>query len=246
MNQPSTITLERPTPQIASITFSNPPANLIVGEAVTRLHETIVELGEDPDIQVVVFKSGVPDFYFNHFDLAAMADFPAPEAEDAIPIWTDIVLRLTKASYITIASIRGRTRGGGNELALACDLRYASREKAMFGHPEVGGGLVPGGGGTERLPRALPDAELDDFVDTMAARLASFDKTSLASVKAMVNRATLPPDADLVASYGEFAHSLTLPGFLSRAAGFGALAAQAGPDLEYRLGEYLGMANQQA
>jgi hypothetical protein len=93
MNQPSTITLERPTPQIASITFSNPPANLIVGETVTRLHETIVELGEDPDIQVVVFKSGVPDFYFNHFDLAAMADFPAPEAEDAIPIWTDIVLR---------------------------------------------------------------------------------------------------------------------------------------------------------
>jgi len=92
----------------------------------------------------------------------------------------------------------------------------------------------------------LPDAQLDDFVDTMAARLASFDKTSLASVKAMVNRATLPPDADLVASYGEFAHSLTLPGFLSRAAGFGALAAQAGPDLEYRLGEYLGMANQQA
>jgi enoyl-CoA hydratase/carnithine racemase len=243
---------------------------------VTRLHQTIVELGEDPDTQVVVFKSSVPDFYFNHFDLAAMADFPAPAAEDAIPIWTDIVLRLTKASYITIASIRGRTRGGGNELALACDLRYASREKAMFGHPEVGGGLVPGGGGTERLPRfigrdraleailsssdydadlaerwgwvtrALPDGELDDFVDTMAARLASFDKTSLASVKAMVNRATLPPDADLVASYGEFAHSLTLPGFLSRAAGFGALAAQAGPDLEYRLGEYLGMANQQA
>jgi enoyl-CoA hydratase/carnithine racemase len=276
MNQPSTITLERPTPQIASITFSNPPANLIVGETVTRLHETTVELGEDPDTQVVVFKSGVSDFYFNHFDLAAMADFPAPEAEDAIPIWTDIVLRLTKASYITIASIRGRTRGGGNELALACDLRYASREKAMFGHPEVGGGLVPGGGGTERLPRfigrdraleailsssdydadlaerwgwvtrALPDGELDDFVDTMAARLASFDKTSLASVKAMVNRATLPPDADLVASYGEFALSLTLPGFLSRAAGFGALAAQAGPDLEYRLGEYLGMANQQA
>lgn len=143
MNQPSTITLERPTPQIAAITFSNPPTNLIVGETVTRLHETIVELGEDPDTQVVVFKSGVPDFYFNHFDLAAMADFPAPEAEDAIPIWTEIVLRLTKASYITIASIRGRTRGGGNELALACDLRYASREKAMFGHQRSAAGSCP-------------------------------------------------------------------------------------------------------
>jgi Enoyl-CoA hydratase/isomerase len=150
----------------------------------------------------------------------------------------------------------------------------SSQSRPARRHPEVDGGLVPGGGGTERLPRligrdraleamlssseydadlaerwgwvtrALPDAELDGFVDTMAARLASFHKTSLASVKAMVNRATLPPDAGLVATYGEFAHSLTLPGFLSRAAGVGALAAQAGPDLEYRLGEYLGMANQ--
>jgi enoyl-CoA hydratase/carnithine racemase len=193
-----------------------------------------------------------------------------------VPIWTDVVLRLTKAPYITIASIRGRTRGGGNELALAFDLRYASREKAMFGQPEVGGGLLPGGGGTERLPRfvgrdraleiilsssdydadlaerwgwvtrALPDAELDDFVDTMAARLASFDRTSLASAKSMVNRASLPPDADLVAAYGEFAHSLTLPGFLTRAAGVEALVAEKGLDFEYRMGEYIGIANQQA
>ena len=184
------------------------------------------------------------------------------------------MLRLSKAPFITIASIRGRTRGGGNELALALDLRYASREKALFGQPEVGSGLLPGGGGTERLPRfvgrdralevilsssdydtdlaerwgwvtrALPDAELDDFVDTMAARLASFDKTSLASAKSMVNRGSLPPDADLITAYGEFAHSLTLPGFLARAAGVEALVAQAGPDFEYRLGDYIGIANQ--
>ncbi|MFI7708412.1 enoyl-CoA hydratase/isomerase family protein [Nonomuraea sp. NPDC049480] len=276
MSNPSTISIERPTPEIATITFSNPPVNLLVPETVTRLHELVVELGDDPDIQVVVFKSGVPDFFFNHFDLAVAADFPVPEGKDAVPVWTDMVLRLTKASYITIASIRGRTRGGGNELALACDLRYASREKAMFGQPEVGGGLLPGGGGTERLPRfagrdraleailssndydadlaerwgwvtrALPDAELDDFVDTMAARLASFDRTALASAKSMVNRASLPPDADLVAAYGEFTHSLTLPGFLTRAAGFQALVAEKGLDLEYRMGEYIGIANQQA
>ena len=275
MNRPSTISIERQNPRIATITFANPPVNLVVGETVTRLHELVVELGDDPDIQVVVFKSGVPDFFINHFDLAAAADFPAP-GEGAVPIWTDLVLRLTKAPYITIASIRGRTRGGGNELALAFDLRYASREKALFGQPEVGSGLLPGGGGTERLPRfvgrdralevilsssdydaelaerwgwvtrALPDAELDDFVDTMAARLASFDKTSLASAKSMVNRASLPPDADLIAAYGEFAHSLTLPGFLARAAGGQALVAEKGLDFEYRLGEYIGIANQQA
>jgi enoyl-CoA hydratase/carnithine racemase len=276
MSQTSTISIERPTPEIATITFSNPPVNLIVGETVIRLHELVVEFDDDPDIQVVVFKSGVPDFFFNHFDLAAAADFPVPEGKDALPVWTDLVLRLTKAAYITIASIRGRTRGGGNELALACDLRYASREKAMFGQPEVGGGLLPGGGGTERLPRfagrdralevvlssndydadlaerwgwvtrALPDAELDDFVDTMAARLASFDRTSLASAKSMVNRASLPPDADLVAAYGEFTHSLTLPGFLTRAPAAQALAAEKGLDFEYRMGEYIGTANRQA
>ncbi|WP_328437308.1 enoyl-CoA hydratase/isomerase family protein [Streptomyces sp. NBC_00444] len=111
---------------------------------------------------------------------------------------------MTKAPFISIAAIRGRTRGGGNELALACDLRYASREQALFGQPEVASGLLPGGG-SERLPRligrdraleailgsddydadlaerygwitrALPDAELDSFVEGMAARLASFD-----------------------------------------------------------------------
>lgn len=276
MSQQSTITFERTTPQIARITFANPPVNLIVAEAVRRLDEITRELETDPDIQVLVFDSSTPDFFFNHFDLAAAAEFPAPEGEDAVPIWTEIVLRLSKAAYITIASVRGRTRGGGNELTLALDLRYASREKAILGQPEVGGGLLPGGGGTERLPRfigrdralevilssddydadtaerwgwvtrALPDADLDGFVDTMAARLASFDRTSLASAKAMVNRASLPPDADLVTAYGEFAHSLTLPGFLSRAAGFEAFAAQLGLDLEYRLGEYLGMGNRQA
>src|SRR5215207_9220509 len=128
MTYESTITFERPTPKIARTTFTNPPVNLIVSETVTRLDEILRELDDDPDIQVVVFTSGLPHFFFNHFDVRAAADFPVPAGEDAVPMWTDIVLRLSKAPYITIASIRGRTRGGGNELALALDLRYASRE----------------------------------------------------------------------------------------------------------------------
>ena len=143
MTEHSTIQLERSSPQVGKITFTNPPVNLIVAETVLRLAEIVTELQKEADIQVVVFDSGVPDFFFNHFDLAAAADFPVPDREDAVPIWTDIVLKLTKAPYITVASIRGRTRGGGNELALAFDLRYASREKAMFGQPEVGSGLLP-------------------------------------------------------------------------------------------------------
>ncbi|MEH0550394.1 enoyl-CoA hydratase/isomerase family protein [Streptomyces sp. B21-101] len=273
--QQSTIQYERTSPQIAKITFANQPVNLIVGETVLRLIEIVTELATDPDIQVVLFDSATPDFFYNHFDLAAAADFPASEDPDAVPAWTNLVLELSRAPYITIAAIRGRTRGGGNELALALDLRYASRERALFGQPEVGSGLLPGGGGSERLPRAigrdraleailtsddydadtaerwgwitraLPDSELDAFVATVAARLASFDRTSLASAKAQINRATLPPDADLVAAYGEFAHSLTLPGFLTRAAGTQAVVEQAGLDFEYRLGHYIGIANQQ-
>ena len=274
MTEQSTIHYERTSPQVAKITFANPPVNLIAGETVLRLTGIVDELATDPDIQVVVFDSSVPDFFYNHFDLAAAADFPAPEDEMTLPVWTDLVLKLSKAPYISIATIRGRTRGGGNELALAFDLRYASREKAIFGQPEVGSGLLPGGGGTERLPRtigrdraleviltsadydastaeqwgwvtrALPDAELDAFVESIVDRLASFDRTSLASAKSMINRASLPPDADLAAAYREFAHSLTLPGFLTRAAGSQALAEQAGIELEYRLGEYIGIANQ--
>lgn len=271
----STLTYVRTSPQIARITFANPPFNLVVGETVVRLAAIVEELATDPDIQVVVFDSGLPDYFYNHFDLAAAAEFPAPEDPAELPLWTSLVIALSKAPYVTVASIRGRARGGGNELAMALDLRYASTEKALFGQPEVGSGLLPGGGGTERLPRALgrdraleviltsadydavtaerwgwvtralPDAELDAFVDALVARLASFDRASLASAKAMVNRAVLPPDEDLAAAHGEFAHSLTLPGFLVRAAGAGALAERVGADLELRLGEFLGIANQQ-
>ena len=146
----------------------------------------------------------------------------------------------------------------------------------MFGQPEVGAGLLPGGGGTERLPRAIgrdraleailsssdydaalaerwgwvtramPDAELDGFVDAMAARLASFDKTSLAAAKDLINQATLPPEADLVAAFHAFAKSLTLPGFTTRAAGTPVMSAARYLDFELRMGEYIGIANQKA
>jgi enoyl-CoA hydratase/carnithine racemase len=205
------------------------------------------------------------------FGQHAHGDLPTPKHEGAKPVWADMVLRLSKAPYVSIAAIRGRTRGAGNELALACDLRYASREKALFGQPEVGIGIVPGGAGTERLPRSigrdraleailtsadydadlaerwgwvtrtLPDADLDAFVDAMAGRLASFDRQALATAKSMVNRATLPPDADLVAAFGD---TLTHPGYIARAAGISALLADKGLDVEYRLGGYIGLANQ--
>ena len=273
MNQPSTISIERLTPKIRKITFANPPANLIVSETVFRLHEVIKEMSEDPQVQVAIFTSSQPGFFFNHYDATQALPLPLPGG-DSRPIWVDLVVRLSTAPFISIASIRGRTRGGGNEFALACDLRYASREHAMFGHPEVGLGILPGGGGSERLPRfvgrdraleailssddydadlaerygwvtrSIADAELDPFVDAMAARLASFDKEALAAAKAQINRATLPPDADLHAAYAEFVASLSFPGYNTQSVSLVKLLTNLGiHDIEKRLGHYLGIAN---
>jgi enoyl-CoA hydratase/carnithine racemase len=274
MSEQELVRLERTSPRIARVTFSNPPVNLVVGSLVVRLAQIVGELETDPDIQVVVFDSDVPDFFVNHFNLAAVADFPDP-GPDGVPVWTGIVLKLTKAPYITVGVIRGRTRGGGNEFALALDLRYASLEKALFGQPEVGTAIVPGGGGTERLPRAigrdralevilssadydadtaerwgwvtraLPDEDLDAYVDGIVTRLASFDRVALATAKSMVNRAVLPPDADLISAYDEYSRSLTLPGFRSRSTGGQQpLDPKTAMDIEYRLGDYIGLANQ--
>jgi enoyl-CoA hydratase/carnithine racemase len=275
MSQTSTISLERQTPRICKITFANPPVNLIVPETVSRLHEVVKELSEDAQVQVVIFTSSVSDYFFNHFNLAEASKFPMLPGADSMPMWVDLVLRLSKAPFVSIASIRGRTRGGGNELTLACDLRYASREQALFGQPEVGSGLLPGGGGSERLPRligrdralevilssddydadlaerygwvtrAIADADLDRFVDAIASRLASFDKPALAAAKAQVNRATLPPDADLRAAYAEYVDSLTWPGLQVRRPRFGKIVAENGVmEVERRLGHYIGVVNQ--
>ncbi|GAA2231520.1 enoyl-CoA hydratase/isomerase family protein [Herbiconiux moechotypicola] len=268
----SSLHYERLTPQTARVTFANAPVNLVVGALAEQLTRVLDELAADEQLQVLEFDSAVPDFFLNHFDLAHLADFPPADAQTGREVWTDIAIRLAAAPYITVARIRGRTRGGGNELALALDLRYASIEKAFFGQPEVGTAVVPGGGGTERLPRligrdraleavltsqdydavtaerwgwvtrALPDAELDGFVDGVVARLAAFDRTALATAKAMVNRASLPPESDLVAAYGEFVHTTTLPGYRERAAGAPAPTGEQALQLEYHLGEFLGQA----
>ncbi len=259
MKHASTITVERATPKIVKIQFANPPVNLII-----------------PD-HVVIFTSGIADYFYNHFDLTRMSEFPEDlesSEVNGMSVWTDLVIRLSKAPFISIGAIRGRTRGGGNELSLAFDLRYASREKAFFGQPEVGSGVIPGGGGSERLPRligrdralevilssedydadiaehygwvtrAIADKDLDSFVDAMASRLASFDKTALTAAKMQINRATLPPDADLQAAYTEFLASLSFPGFKPRAAKFVKFLTELGiHDIEKRLGHYIGIAS---
>lgn len=274
MSQTSTISVERISAKIRKIVFSNAPVNLIVPETVNRLRDIVKELSEDQEVQVVIFTSAVEDFYFNHFDLSQIAGFPNELNAEGNSVWTDLVIQLAKAPFISIGLIRGRTRGGGNELSLAFDLRYASKEKAFFGQPEVGSGVIPGGGGGERLPRfigrdralevilssedynaeiaeqfgwvtrTLPDSELDAFVNDMASRLASFDKTAIIAAKKQINRATLPPDSDLQDAYKEFMESLHFPGFQPRASQFVKFLTSLGIlDLEKRLGHYIGLAS---
>lgn len=111
MKNASTITVERVTPKIVKIKFANPPVNLIIPETVSRLHEVVKELCEDEKVHVVIFTSGIADYFYNHFDLTRMSEFPEGSEANGISVWTDLVIRLSKAPFISIGAIRGRTRG---------------------------------------------------------------------------------------------------------------------------------------
>src|SRR4029077_20194285 len=157
------------------------------------------------------------------------------------PILMDTFVRLTKSPVVSIAKIRGCVRGACSEFVLACDMRFASREHTRLGQPEVGVGLHPGGGGAERLPhlvgrgraleiilsgndfdgdtaerygyinRALPDAELDGFVDALARRIATFDRPAIAAAKNLINQVSLPSADHLLDALNSFETALTWP-----------------------------------
>ena len=252
--------------------ISNPPINLADPEFYYDLGWLIDALDADDEARVVVFESSTPDFFLAHFDVVKGQDadhnVPGPTG---LPLWPDLSTRLAHAPYVSIASIRGRARGGGSEFLLACDLRFASRELAVLGQPEVGLGLFPGGGGTERLPalvgraraleiilgcedfdaetaerygyvnRAIPDDELDAFVDRLARRIASFDTAALAKGKARVNNSSpLPAGADLVASQDDFFAAFTWEATQRRLARLFELGLQQPGDVEQRLGDVVG------
>jgi enoyl-CoA hydratase/carnithine racemase len=269
--------IETVAQKIRRVTFANPPVNLVGADTVAELSKVVDELSRDEQVQVVIFDSGIPGYFYNHADLGQVPELLALTSADSTPLFIDLSIRLTHAPFVSIAAIRGRTRGGGDELTLAFDLRYASREEAIFCQPEVGIGIVPGGGGGDRLPRllgrdraleailtaqdydadraeqygwvtrALPDADLDAFVNTVATRIASFDKTAVLAATAQINRATLPPEADLRASWAQFSESVTWPGFQARVPQLGKAIAEIGlEEIERNLGDYVGLVNQQA
>jgi len=211
------------TPAYWRITFDYPPFNVADGTMFEALQGLLARMDADSMLRVVVFESANRDFYLSHFDLTGkLGNVMTAVGPSGLPILEDTFVRLTKSPVVSVAKVRGCVRGVCSEFVLACDMRFASRENTRLGQPEVGVGLHPGGGGTERLPhlvgrgraleiilaandfdgdsaerygyvnRALPDAELDAFVDTLARRIASFDRRALSAAKTLVNRVSLP------------------------------------------------------
>ena len=206
------------------VTFNHPPINTITATTVAELAELVGLIEQDPDLHVVVFDSANPDFYLAHYDTehdpAKTAALPA--GPTGMHAWLDLLVRLSRAPVVSIASIRGRARGAGSEFVLACDMRFASRENALLGQFEVGPGVVPGGGPVARLPRlvgrgraleillvaddlegpraeqygyvnrVIADDRLDEEVEEMASRLAGFDRDAIARTKSYVESTGAP------------------------------------------------------
>lgn len=264
--------LKQHLPSYWRVTFDHPPLNIFGPSTIPQLNEVITGLETDERVKVVVFDSAVDGFFLTHYDfLAKLEDStslpPGPTGLQPLP---DMLARLSRAPVVSIVSIRGRATGVGSELALASDMRFASREKAILSQWEVGAGLVPGGGPMARLPRligrgralevllgaddipgdlaelygyvnrALPDAELDAFVDALARRIASFDKQAIAETKRLVDVASLPADAEIAPEWGAFLASVGRPASQVRIKELMERGFHKAGEVENRLGYYVG------
>jgi enoyl-CoA hydratase/carnithine racemase len=272
-NATTRVLLERRLPSYWRVTFDYPPLNVFGPETIPQLNAIITALETDDHVKVVVFDSAVEGFFLTHYDFLAPLENstsipPGPTGLQALP---DMLVRLSRAAVVSIVSIRGRATGVGSELALASDMRFASREKAILSQWEVGAGLVPGGGPMARLPRlvgrgraleillgaddvrgdlaerygyvnrSFPDAELDIFVDALAMRIASFDKQAIADTKRLVNAASLPSDADIAPEWDAFIASLGRPATQARIKALMARGFHRAGDVENRLGYHVGL-----
>src|SRR5437016_2038625 len=266
------IELSRRSPQYWRVTLNHPPLNVFGPESIPQLNEIITALEGDEQVKVVVFDSAIPGFFLTHYDfLAKLEDTtrqsPGPTGLQPLP---DMLVRLSRASVVSIASIRGRATGVGSELALACDMRFASREKAILSHFEVGAGVVPGGGPMARLPRlmgrgralevllgandipgdlaelygyvnrSLPDSDLDGFVESLATRIASFDKRAITETKRFADVASLPPDYEIAPEWDVCVASIMRPAAQKRVKKLMEQGFHRPGDVEDRLGYYLG------
>jgi enoyl-CoA hydratase/carnithine racemase len=254
------------------VTIDNPPLNVMGPQLVREFGAVIRAVEADEQVKVLVFDSAVDGFFLNHSDFNA--DFKEltsmPQGPTGLEAWPDILVRITRMPVVSIALIRGRATGNGSELGLACDMSFASREKALLSQWEVGAGLVAGGGPMARLPRqmgrqralevlltsndiggdlaeaygyvnrSLPDNELDGFVDALATRIASFDKWAIANTKRLVSAASLPPDVEIAAGWEACMASIGRPAAQGKIKTLFEQGFHRPGDAEDRLGFYVG------
>ena len=255
---------DKTTPGHWRITLDNPPINTIDDRMYDAFYDLVVEIEADPTLKVVTFESANPDFFIAHYSSAE------PRSRFGVPRWIDAAGRLAASSVLSIAVVRGRVRGGGSEFMLASDIRFASREKAIFGQPEVATGLIPGGGALQRLPllvgrartleivlggddfdadtaerygwinRAVPDAALDEFVANFVRRVVSFDKQALAAAKSIINNSGLPDVAQLQSTQDLFFKTFGWDGARERAPKLRERGIGKAGDFELHLGQHLG------
>ena len=262
------LSIDRRSPSYCRVTFVHPPINTITATTVVELAELVGLIEQDPDLNVVVFDSDNPDFYLAHYDVEHDPGRTAalPPGPTGMNAWIDLLVRLSRAPVVSIASIRGRVRGAGSEFVLACDLRFGSRENTLLGQFEVGTGVVPGGGPMARLarlvgrgraleillvaddfdgPRAeqygyvnrvIADQHLDDEVEAIASRLACFDHDAIARTKSYVDQVTLPADSELPPALADFFELLGRPAQQEQLARLEALGLNTDSDLERSLG----------
>jgi enoyl-CoA hydratase/carnithine racemase len=235
------------SPAYWRIVFDYPPFNIVDATLYQALQDLLARMDASPSLRVVVFESSNPEFFLSHFDLTGKTgNITTAVGPSGLPILTDTFVRITRSPVASIAKIRGCVRGVSSEFVLACDMRFASRENTLLGQPEVGVGVHPGGGGTERLPplvgrgraleivlgandfdgdtaaqygyvnRALPDEELDGFVDALARRIATFDGRAIAAAKRLINQVSLPSADSLLSALNSFQTALTWPETLQR------------------------------
>ena len=266
------IRLARRSPEYWRVTIDHPPLNVFGPEMLPQVGEIITAIETDEQVKVVVFDSVVKGFFLIHLDFLAKLDDLAhlPPGPTGLHPWPEMLARLSRAPVVSIASIRGRATGMGSELALACDMRFASREKAVLSQFEVGAGLVPGGGPMARLlrlmgrgralevilsaddvsgdlaerygyvNRSLPDTDLDAFVDALATRIASFDKQTIMDTKRLVNVASLPPDIEIQSGWDACVASMGRPATQQRIKTLLDRGFCKPGDAENRLGDFVG------
>jgi enoyl-CoA hydratase/carnithine racemase len=206
---------------VAFVTIDHPPINLFDVALMQEIDGFGRAVEVDDDVRVIVFSSADPDFFIAHADVSLIQQLPddSPPRSEQLGFFHAMVDRFRTMPKVSIARIEGRTRGGGSEFVLSLDMRFAALGKAVFGQPEVALGILPGGSGTQRLPRlcgrgraleivlgcqdfpadlaerygyvnrALPPHELGPFVDQLAYRIASFPPEAVALAKELVNSA---------------------------------------------------------